>query len=334
MLENLFSKIPFFVVLIVASVSTIGIIRSLATNYEPSLAYKSAYWLSNTSYNIYFLETNENASRFSYRQLCAIESAAKHNPNAIVQTYSLKAKLQDPHLFDKYLNIKFDRINIDDYLYNTPLHNLTNFLRSHKSWKATNSYYHMAHVADALRLATVYKYGGFYSDLDTITIRNFEPLSNYCGFCFDNWQHTDLTNSFFVCKKSHPILHRLMEMYLADYDGKWTTVGPLLIKKHLPVFCNVSNADLLVGKSQQRKCNVVTFPYMYHTPIHWSKISSLFDASRPLYAHDLKDAYQIHFNTYITNSKAVNWNSSNFYEFFASLNCPLVNKLANDGSLV
>ncbi len=54
-------------------------------------------------------------------------------------------------------------------------------------WKSGNleySKFRTAHLADAARLALLWKYGGFYSDLDTISLKNFEPLNNYSGFGF------------------------------------------------------------------------------------------------------------------------------------------------------
>jgi lactosylceramide 4-alpha-galactosyltransferase len=336
-MQNPLSSISVIIIVVLVSLTTISIIKSLA-NYEPNLACKTAYShklvrkkpkrTTANVYNIHFIETNESKTIFDYRQLCSIESAAKHNPNAIVRVKSLKAKLENTSLFEKYPNIEFRVIIIDKYVNDTPLQNLTGFLASHPSRNTINSYYHIAHVSDALRLVTIYKYGGFYSDLDTITIRNLEPLVNYCGFCFENQEQTELTNSFFVCKKRHPVLHRLMDMYMKDYDGSWITVGPQLISKHLPIFCNASNVDLSIGKSKH-ECDVVTFPHRYHAPIHWTKIESLFNANTPLYAQDLKDAYQIHFNTFMTQTFKLNWNSSNFYEIFASLNCPVVYKLAS-----
>jgi mannosyltransferase OCH1-like enzyme len=44
----------------------------------------------------------------------------------------------------------------------------------------------LAHISDAVRLALMWKYGGFYSDLDTISLKDFSPLLKYSGFGYLN----------------------------------------------------------------------------------------------------------------------------------------------------
>ncbi|EEC18888.1 lactosylceramide 4-alpha-galactosyltransferase, putative, partial [Ixodes scapularis] len=41
-----------------------------------------------------------------------------------------------------------------------------------------SSRYRVVHLADVLRLAVVYKYGGVYLDLDTVVLRSLEDLHN------------------------------------------------------------------------------------------------------------------------------------------------------------
>ena len=58
-------------------------------------------------YNIFFLETNYTRWEFSTKQLCAIESAAKTNPNAKIFVFSIKAEFYKYkiNLTENYLNL-------------------------------------------------------------------------------------------------------------------------------------------------------------------------------------------------------------------------------------
>lgn len=61
---------------------------------------------SEKEFNIFFVETNPNRSKFTLREICAIESAALNHPEAKVYVYSLNALL-DRNLISTYKNIKF-----------------------------------------------------------------------------------------------------------------------------------------------------------------------------------------------------------------------------------
>ena len=60
-------------------------------------------------YNIFFIETNPDRILFTTKQLCAIESAAKNNPNGNVYVLSIKAIQNEQFINLKsfYSNIKF-----------------------------------------------------------------------------------------------------------------------------------------------------------------------------------------------------------------------------------
>lgn len=115
---------------------------------------------ANRDLNIIFIETNQTKKWIDLMQMCAIESAALNNPQSNVYLYSLNAEL-DRDLARKYDNIIFSKENVEVLFYDTPLY----------SWWLNDSdiiltsKFVEAHLADALRLALLYKYGGIYSDL-------------------------------------------------------------------------------------------------------------------------------------------------------------------------
>ncbi len=282
------------------------------------------------TYNIFFIESNSLSMYLTERQLCSIESAAKHNPNGNIIVKSINADLKNNRLLTDYPNIKFEIVKIEDSLNNTPLYDW---------WKKkliTNiPYNRIAHIANAMRLTTIYKHGGIYIDLDTITLKSFEPLLKYrCGFQFQDKKV--VTNSFFVNTQiKHPLLHILMVEFTKRYgDGKrWGLVGPIMFTAVIPEYCKTSHArDLLIGNNTTN-CDCVTFPYKYHQPIAFSKTPKYFDPHTPLHAiiKELTETYVIHFNTKITRNVHLSWNFSNPYEMIASLNCPVTYNMASKG---
>jgi lactosylceramide 4-alpha-galactosyltransferase len=166
------------------------------------------------AYNIIFIESNEHGTYLTDRQLCSIESAAKHNPTAQVLVKSLKAQIKYDELFQKYPNIKLETIKIEDAIKNTPLENW--WKNNHMS---NDPYTRISHTSDGLRYALLYKHGGIYADLDTITLKSLEPLVQYSGgFPFEDDQY--VTGSVIVSQKNHPFMRILMEQFTRRYDGE------------------------------------------------------------------------------------------------------------------
>ena len=83
------------------------------------------------------------------------------------------------------------------------------------------SQYKIAHLSDAVRLALLYKYGGFYSDTDTITLKSFSDLINYNGFGVldENGEALGLGN-YFAKATRRP----LYSLFLNFYDLYFLTI--------------------------------------------------------------------------------------------------------------
>lgn len=111
----------------------------------------------NGQFNIFFVETSMENEYFSPKQLCAIESAAFHNPNSNVIVYSLKAEVKDANFLSKYKNLYWRKFVPKEIFEDTPL---MNWWLSGQLFK---SVFMTAHLSDAARLALLWKFGGFYS---------------------------------------------------------------------------------------------------------------------------------------------------------------------------
>jgi hypothetical protein len=190
-----------------------------------------------SAFNIFFVETSDTQQTFPTKELCSIESAALNNPNANVYVFSLKAIVDLDNslmLNSKYSNIKWLKLDPLDLFIGTPL------LDWWKSAKVLASSFKVAHLSDAARLALLYKHGGFYSDMDTITVRNLLPLSKYAsagiGYLFEDGD--SLGNGFLYFKRGHRLLFEAMNEMKNNYQPNvWGFNGPSLFMRLLKQRC-------------------------------------------------------------------------------------------------
>lgn len=125
---------------------------------------------------IFFHETSCKLGLNS-REACAIESAAKNNPNWNINVFFLGSPsdlfLESAvyKLLKKKNNIRFYRVDIIDFVQNTPIENLlpSEIININKKWCLES-------LASMVRYLALYKYGGIYLDLDVITVKSFDSL--------------------------------------------------------------------------------------------------------------------------------------------------------------
>ena len=314
---------------------------------------------TNDSYNIFFLETNHLRETLDVRQLCSIESAAKHNPSANVYVRVLKAKLNVSEIFETYPNIKWSIINLNEEFKETPLE---------EWWKSgkiisTADYVRYAHLSDILRLMYVYKYGGFYSDLDAITLKSFKPLADYNGFCAGlDEPRIQFGNGFFHFTKNHSFLFEAINDVVVSYDAsEWLSVGPVMVTGALRRYCDIKNFDVLMhlgidlpkiyyDENEKEKqpeqvvsstttrdtitkalkmhsCNITIFPFYVCYPVEWYRTYEIFDHGRPLDLSKIMHTYTFHFYSKATEDRKIIWNEQSMFEYLASQHCPITHNL-------
>ena len=111
--------------------------NTIITSYFDSSLY---------SYSIFFFESNYMRNELSTKQMCAIESAAKTNPNALVQVHIYTAKLKDKEMMlKKYPNLKIIDFAPNKVFNNTPI------LKWWMSGAVFKSPYSFSHMTDAFR---------------------------------------------------------------------------------------------------------------------------------------------------------------------------------------
>lgn len=276
--------------------------------------------INNKKLNIFFVETDKNRKMFDHKQMCSIESAAFNNPKADVQIISLGAKL-DSRLLKKYTNIKLSISNENQIYNNTPL--MAWWLKYEK--KVLKSRYWIHDISDSMRIALLYKYGGYYSDLDTITIRELTSLVNRNGLGrITEFSKPSLGNGILLFGKNHSFLQQVIEDFHKNYKtDTWGNNGPKLFMHSLKSYCNTDNIYEELS-SNSRKCDVELFPENFFYPINWENVNKLFLKNGLIDVNSFKDTYSVHFYGKFSQYFEVKYNDHSIYEFFANKNCPFV----------
>ena len=268
------------------------------------------------------------------RQLCAVESAAFNNPKGNILVYSLNASI-DQKLLQRYKNIKFIRLDVNKVLEDSIMN---------KWWRTNNQKllkgsYPIEHLADLLRIVLLYKHGGIYSDLDTINIRSLKKLLEYNGVGPNDNENPG--NGFLVFSKHNKLLEIAMKEFESSYiSNQWSANGPELFLRIIKRYCNSTDPlqQLLLKKTssglfKNSSCDTSIFPYNYFYPISWVSADVLFKHDSSISIKDFIDTYSVHFYGKMSSNQLVNWQENSIYEYFSSLNCPLIYDRLRSGKI-
>ena len=104
----------------------------------------------------------------------------------------------------------------------------------------------MVHHSDAIRIALIHQYGGWYSDLDMVFLQPINHLKNVLGS--DSYHDheldrnpdflgTKVSNAIFQFEKHHPFLQKCLDQFPQVFDGTWGSGGPTLFQLVLNQMC-------------------------------------------------------------------------------------------------
>ncbi|CAN7937929.1 unnamed protein product, partial [Ixodes hexagonus] len=226
--------------------------------------------------NIFFLETSREGN-LTGRMSCAVESAARLHPNWTVILMTAESSRQQErsnHFFNLLRgisNVVVRSFEPSQVLEGTPL----------SSWNYSGalklSPHRVAHLADMVRLAVIYKNGGIYMDLDVVVLRSLEGLRN----CVSQTptQEQDMTaNGFLIFDRHHPLLQDCMRRVRWRYRPKdWSCIGPSLVKEAILSRCNASSVQEVVNGFCP---GVRVLPYNLFLPIYYKDWHAFFDPNK------------------------------------------------------
>ena len=159
----------------------------------------------------FFIETSGSGD-LSFRQACAVESLALHNPNLTVYVLFVNVKINNSVntlniLKEEYENIRLISINLDDYMAGTPLEHWYHCT----DWKKGS--FHVNNLSNGLRLLTLIKYGGYYFDLDIIFVR---PVTYYRNFVAAQ-DVNDVNNDAIHADLDNPVMDLAIKDFVVNF---------------------------------------------------------------------------------------------------------------------
>ena len=159
---------------------------------------------------IFFHETS-GRMELSFKETCAIESAALHNPQRPVQVFFQPQQLQQQstaaaidqssawiRVLNRYANVQV--IVIDDeglYFKDSPLEDW------YREGKWRNSPYRATHMSDYIRVVSLMKQGGMYLDLDVVTLKPYDGPQFRNFLTYGSARMEYLSNGIFHFEKGH-----------------------------------------------------------------------------------------------------------------------------------
>ncbi|XP_028141312.2 lactosylceramide 4-alpha-galactosyltransferase [Diabrotica virgifera virgifera] len=281
--------------------------------------------------SIFFHETscksfNKGKITINSRQACAVESAARLNPDLdIYVLYSspglIKSEGDESDKFlnalQSYKNVKIMHLDYGKYTKGTPVEEL------YSSGKIEKSQYVVSHASDVLRFLSLWKYGGYYFDLDVVHLKPIQDLPlSFAGVEAD----VDLGSaalSFSPDGIGHELAEQCLEDLRQSFDGNaWATNGPGVITRVLKKHCNVTQASDWVDK----KCVGVTiYPASTFFAIPYQSNELFFDKNfLPLVKDQTKDSYIFHAWNKLSEGHKISVKTDVPYLYFARRYCTKV----------
>ncbi|KZC04750.1 PREDICTED: lactosylceramide 4-alpha-galactosyltransferase-like [Dufourea novaeangliae] len=275
--------------------------------------------------NIFFHETScfdDGGLILKARQACAVESAAKMNPNMNVYLFFVSPSgisNQSREMFNQlqtYPNIRIRRIYPEEYVRKTPLE------LWYKSGVLRRSLWPRSHMSDILRYLTLWKYGGIYLDLDVVVVTSLERLANFAGA--EDW---DAVAAGVIGFDTSTLGRRVADACIRDlktnYRGDiWGNNGPGVITRTVQKICSTKNVrDMTTTRCHGFK----VFPPSAFYPVHYKKWEMYFETKdKNTTMKMLEKAMTIHVWNKLSRSRQIRVNSDVPYAVVAREHCPKV----------
>ncbi|KAJ6647401.1 Lactosylceramide 4-alpha-galactosyltransferase [Pseudolycoriella hygida] len=281
----------------------------------------------NAGNSIFFHETTCSRSglvHLNSRQACAIESAAKLNPNRdIFVLFASPVGFREidsnlpPNIkaLKNYPNIHFRNNNVWKYAEGTPA----------EKWMQTGtlfeSSYLFEHMSDVLRYVTLYKFGGVFMDLDIVVQKNLD----YLGENFAGDDSVDAIGCgvlhFDNDKLGRQIADNCLRFMATHFNGKtFIDNGPLVITRTLEKLCKTTNRSLMT----REQCDgFQVYPKNTFYAVSWKNWHWFFDPKMVNETLALtENSAIIHVWNDVSKKAKLRIGSHTAYEIAARKNCP------------
>ncbi|XP_034945390.1 lactosylceramide 4-alpha-galactosyltransferase-like [Chelonus insularis] len=295
-----------------------------ASNSIKKLEEKELTEISQINNHIFFVETScsEDEIFLNPRQACAVESAAKMNPEMEIYllilssaNFSNKTKNLVNHL-QTYNNVNIRKVIIGEYVKNTIL----------EQWWASgifqSSQWPKEHMSDVLRYLTLLKFPGIYLDLDMVTMSSLKYLEDFAVA-----QDSNYVNSAILKLSASNIGRRIaslcLEYLTKNFQGdSWFNNGPGVITNILRKLCGTKKTYEM---SKQSCRGFTVYPPSTFYPIDYSIWIDFFDSKEKNKTMEkIGKAWGIHLWNKLSTSRPIYVGEDVPYALIASQYCPKI----------
>ncbi|XP_078273588.1 lactosylceramide 4-alpha-galactosyltransferase-like [Rhinoraja longicauda] len=270
---------------------------------------------------ILFVETSKRTSP-TFLTMCSVESAARSHPTSKVVFFmkGLSATGSTPtlgiSLLNCFPNVEVRPIDLKELFADTPLSLW--YSKLNPWWQP----YLIPTIADATRLALMWKYGGIYLDTDIIVLKNLLNLSNSIG----REQRYLVNTAFLAFNQHHDFIGRCLADFVAHFNGWiWGHQGPQLVTRVLKKWCRVNS----VTKIQQCKGVTMLSPEAFY-PVRWQDWKKYFEMVSESEAGELlKNSYAVHVWNKKSHGTRFQKGSKVMIDQLSSVYCPVSYNMMN-----
>uniref|UniRef100_A0A8C5MQ67 Lactosylceramide 4-alpha-galactosyltransferase n=1 Tax=Leptobrachium leishanense TaxID=445787 RepID=A0A8C5MQ67_9ANUR len=234
---------------------------------------------------IFFMETSEQTNP-SFQVMCAVESAAITHPNTKV-TVLMKGLSNRTHpslglsFLSCFPNVEFAPMNLREVFADTPLSGW------YTSVEENREFCDLPILADACRLAVLWRSGGVYLDTDFIIFKNLENVTNALG----KQSPYTLNGAILSFHTHHPFIERCMEDFVNRYNyWFYGHQGPQLFTRVFKRWCSIQR---LRDSDGCKGVNILPKKAFY--PVDWQEWRKFFRTISQWELEELlRNSYGIH----------------------------------------
>lgn len=266
---------------------------------------------------MFFVETS-GTDNLVPRESCALESAARFSNmhvNVIMKTSHIDLNYDNMcHLYFFSKNITFWTFEEENIFKDTPLQDF----EKRKVWK--ESHHQIHHLSDLLRMAIIYKHGGFYSDLDSITMKDLSSVRNTIGQ--EDWY---TPSGEFHFEQGHDVMKESMNLVSETYNGtSRIEVGPVLVTRAILNVYKAKTIKDVIKKVDKKDITIEKTEFFY--PIDAGVAAKLFKAPEKgkTWSSIFDSAHMAHFYGHQTAFKRVRRDvKTEAYAYLGPKYCPV-----------
>ncbi|XP_041037469.1 lactosylceramide 4-alpha-galactosyltransferase-like isoform X2 [Carcharodon carcharias] len=275
-----------------------------------------------TEPGIMFVQTSDELNPSPLAK-CAVESAARRNPNKTVY-YFMKgfngniSAYQKPEfnaipLLSSIPNVVILPLNLDELFSSTRLADW------YKEVDPDMEEYWIYVLSDACRIALLWKYGGIYLDTDVISLKPLEFQNFICA-----QSENGANGAALGFTRSHSFTEMCLTDYVENYDGEaWGHQGPDLMTRMLKKWCETDNLDNFLDKECK---GILYLSSNWFYPIPYTNWEKYFERDR-WNKNDIENEFSKTSGAHIWNFLSGHYEtqikgSLSLMEYFFSKYCP------------